>query len=85
MTPIPAVWQASTKYLKVGGELVYSTCTLNPKENQDIVSAFLSENDNFERVPFTLGELSAEDGTLTLLPHKHATDGFFIAKIRKIR
>ena len=79
------ILKASCKYLKVGGVLVYSTCTLNPAENEEIVGAFLKENTDFEAVPFTLGELSAPEGMLTLLPHLHATDGFFVAKIKKVR
>ena len=75
----------SVKYLKVGGVAVYSTCTLNPRENEEVVSAFLSENSDFELVPFKVGEFSAESGMLTLLPHKHNTDGFFMAKIIKKR
>lgn len=75
----------SVKYLKVGGVTVYSTCTLNPRENEDVVSAFLSENSDFELVPFKVGEFSAESGMLTLLPHKHNADGFFMAKIIKKR
>jgi len=74
---------ASAKYLKEGGTLVYSTCTLNHRENEDVVSAFLAEHTDFALAPFELGELSAEDGMLTLLPHKHGTDGFFMAKLYK--
>ena len=74
---------ASSKYLKAGGTLVYSTCTLNPAENEDVVSAFLGEHTDFALAPFSLGGLSAEDGMLTLLPHKHGTDGFFMAKLYK--
>lgn len=74
---------SSTAYLKVGGELVYSTCTLNPRENEDIVLAFLDANDSYESVPFTVGDITAENGMLTLLPQKHGTDGFFVAKIRR--
>ena len=75
----------SVKYLKVGGVAVYSTCTMNPRENEEVVSAFLSENSDFELVPFKVGEFSAESGMLTLLPHKHNADGFFMAKIIKKR
>lgn len=74
---------ASSKYLKAGGTLVYSTCTLNPAENEDVVSVFLGEHPDFALAPFSLGGLSAEDGMLTLLPHKHGTDGFFVAKLYK--
>ena len=77
------ILSASAKYLKDGGELVYSTCTLNREENEGVISTFLLENENFELVPYTLGEINAEDGMLTLLPHVHKTDGFFIAKLRK--
>ena len=75
----------SVKYLKAGGCAVYSTCTLNPKENEDVVSAFLAEHPEFELVPFKVGEWCADGGMLTLLPHKHNTDGFFMAKIIKKR
>ena len=87
MTELPPlqynILAASSKYLKVGGELVYSTCTLNPDENELIVEKFLSENSGFEAVPFTVGNLESKNGMLTLLPHIHGTDGFFIAKIRR--
>ncbi len=74
---------ASAKYLKDGGTLVYSTCTLNPAENEEVVSAFLGETSDFELAPFKVGTLCSENGMLTLLPHKHATDGFFMAKLIK--
>ena len=73
----------SSHYLKSSGEILYSTCTLNPDENERVVSAFLEENGDFELVPFSVGELDAPNGMLTLLPHIHLTDGFFMAKIRK--
>ena len=74
---------ASSKYLAVGGTLVYSTCTLNEKENRGVVDRFLSENPDFSVADFSLGSLKSECGSLTLYPHIHNTDGFFIAKLRK--
>jgi 16S rRNA (cytosine967-C5)-methyltransferase len=73
----------SAKYLKRGGELIYSTCTLNPAENEDVVSEFLRENSDFKAVDFEVGTLSSKDGMLTLIPHIHKTDGFFMAKLKK--
>lgn len=75
------ILRASSKYLKNGGEMIYSTCTLRHEENSDVVNAFLSENADFELVDFTVGNLRSEGGMLTLLPHKHGTDGFFVAKL----
>ena len=74
---------SSSSYLKDGGILVYSTCTLNPEENERIVERFLSEHTDFCAVDFSVGDISSTGGLLTLLPHIHGTDGFFIAKIRK--
>lgn len=73
----------SSVYLKEGGVILYSTCTLNPEENERVVERFLSENKNFSTEDFTVGALESRDGMLTLLPHIHNTDGFFIAKLRK--
>ena len=73
----------SAKYLKVGGELLYSTCTLNPAENEDVVSEFLRENPEFSAIDFKVGALSSKNGMLTLVPHIHKTDGFFMAKLKK--
>ncbi len=74
---------ASAKYLKAGGELLYSTCTLNPAENEEVVRAFLDKNPDFSLVDFKVGDLSSENGMLTLIPHIHKTDGFFMAKLKK--
>lgn len=78
-----AILKESAKHLKKGGVLVYSTCTLNPKENKEVVEAFLAENKDFSLCPFKVGELES-DGMTELFPHIHRTDGFFIAKLSKI-
>jgi 16S rRNA (cytosine967-C5)-methyltransferase len=70
-----------SNYLKVGGTLVYSTCTILPDENENNVEKFLAKHKNFELVPFSVGELEVDSGMITLLPHTHHTDGFFIAKL----
>ncbi len=75
---------ASAKYLKAGGELVYSTCTLNPEENSGVVERFLMGNTDFEPLSFKVGA-HPESSELTLLPHEDGTDGFFIAKMRRKR
>ena len=72
-------------YLKVGGTLVYSTCTILPDENENNIKKFLENHKNFELVPFSVGELEVKGGMITLLPHTHHTDGFFIAKLKKVK
>ncbi|MBQ3015471.1 MAG: 16S rRNA (cytosine(967)-C(5))-methyltransferase RsmB [Clostridia bacterium] len=78
-----AILEASSGYLKLGGVLVYSTCTINPEENEKITDKFISLHPEFTYEGFSVGELSASEGKITLLPHKHGTDGFYIAKLRK--
>jgi len=78
------------KYLKVGGSLVYSTCSLDETENHDIISSFVKENSNFEfsdfesLLPDSIKNRGGKEGSLTLFPHIDNTDGFFISKIRRI-
>ena len=77
------ILRESARHLKKGGTLVYSTCTLNPRENKEIVEAFLAENEDFALVPFKVGALEASEGMKELFPHIHKTDGFFIAKLTR--
>ena len=74
----------AARYLKKGGVMVYSTCTVLPEENGDNVRKFLAEHPDFSAVPFKVGELSAKDGMITLFPHIHKTDGFFICKLTRL-
>lgn len=76
---------ASANYLKDDGILVYSTCTLNPEENEKVVERFIAEHKDFCTVDFAVGNISSDGGMLTLLPHVHGTDGFFVAKIKKTK
>jgi len=82
--------------VKKGGYLVYSTCTLNPEENERRIESFLAdmngrfETENFyEALPegiLTEDESivsGAKKGMITLFPDKHGCDGFFIAKLRR--
>ncbi len=72
-----------SEYVKHGGVLCYSTCTLNKKENEDVILRFLSESSEYMAEDFRVGELSSNGGMLTLMPNVHGTDGFFIAKLRR--
>ncbi len=75
---------SSAKYLNTGGVLVYSTCTLNRAENEAVVERFLAENKSFAPIDFEIGDLKSKNGMLTLMPHIHHMDGFFIAKLKRV-
>jgi 16S rRNA (cytosine967-C5)-methyltransferase len=79
---------------KPGGTLAYVTCSLLPEENRDQVEAFLARHGDFAVEPFAavwtdrvVGEAprsaDGRDDTLQLTPAQHATDGFFIALMRR--
>lgn len=78
-----AILKNAKRYLKVGGTLVYSTCTLLPEENEENVVRFLAATPDMIPCDFTVGELRSRNGMLTLLPSEHGTDGFFIAKFTR--
>ena len=71
--------------VRPGGVLLYSTCTTRERENAGVCAAFLAEHTEFAPEPFTLPEPAgaAETGMLSLWPHIHGTDGFFLCKLRK--
>ncbi len=79
----------ASKYLKVGGYMIYSTCTIQPQENLEIVQDFLAENPDFtltgfkELMPPTLDIASSAEGYIQLFPNINQTDGFFISKIKR--
>lgn len=78
-----AILKNVSAYVKPGGVLCYSTCTLNKAENGDVVKRFLEGADNFVPEDFKAGDITSDGGMLTLLPHVHKTDGFFVAKMRR--
>lgn len=70
--------------VKPGGVLLYSTCTVRKRENEETVEAFLSKYSEFYPESFELPVAGpVESGMVTLWPHIHGTDGFFICKLRK--
>ncbi len=74
----------SVQYLKRGGRMVYSTCTLRNAENGAIVAALLNAYSELARVPFRVSDrISSDTGEITLLPHVHGTDGFYFAILEK--
>lgn len=76
----------SSNYVKKGGVLVYSTCTLNENENIEVVKDFLKYNPEFRLMGFEveLGLEESKRGYVELYPHIHGTDGFFISKMIRI-
>lgn len=84
-----ALLQNCAAYVKPGGKLLYTTCTINPEENGQNVKWFLNANAEFtldDFAPDIPGELAAgiKDGALQLFPHTSGIDGFFIARMRKV-
>ncbi|MCI8610460.1 MAG: 16S rRNA (cytosine(967)-C(5))-methyltransferase RsmB [Clostridiales bacterium] len=76
-----AVLVGAAAYVRSGGTLVYSTCTLNPAENEGVTERFLTEHPEFEPFPFPFA--GTDQSTLTLLPHIHGTDGFYICRMQR--
>ena len=79
-----AILDNVSRYVRPGGALLYSTCTLLERENEEIAADFLRRHPEFSPEPFDLpGPLGRAEGMLTLWPQRHGTDGFFIAKLRR--
>jgi 16S rRNA (cytosine967-C5)-methyltransferase len=82
------ILEASSRYLRLGGVLVYATCTLEEQENEDLVRRFLDEHPEFvfERASLFLDrELVTTDGFFRVWPGQEQMDGFFAARMRRIR
>ena len=79
------ILSAAALCLAEGGRLIYSTCTVCPQENEAVTDRFLAAHPDFTYVPFEVGGLSAPLGHLTLYPHIHRTDGFYIARLERRR
>ena len=75
------------RYVRPDGVLLYATCTLLERENEDVVRAFLDKHKDFTLEHFQVpGDFEgARDGMVTCWPHRHGTDGFFFAKLRRMR
>ncbi len=71
------------RYVRPGGVLLYSTCTLLKRENDEVVDGFLAGHPEFTPESFDLPHLGRQPGRLTFWPHIHGTDGFFAAKLRR--
>jgi 16S rRNA (cytosine967-C5)-methyltransferase len=82
------IMENAWQYLKPGGTLVYSTCTLNKEENEENLKWFLSKHNDAEIEKIYIGNnnnfIYNGDGSLTILPND-SMDGFFIGKIKKIK
>ncbi|WP_088228492.1 16S rRNA (cytosine(967)-C(5))-methyltransferase RsmB [Desulfosporosinus sp. FKB] len=88
-----AILERAASCVEVGGDLIYSTCTIEPEENFELVKKFRSAHPEFEAVnlvdalPFKLKDTrdiqQAAKGMLQLLPQRHGTDGFFLAKFHR--
>jgi len=79
------ILETQSAYVKPGGLLMYSTCTVLQRENREVVYDFLNCHPEFAVEPLPLPEGIAEDepGMLTMIPGKYDTDGFFVCRLRR--
>jgi 16S rRNA (cytosine967-C5)-methyltransferase len=82
-----AILEAGANAVRPGGVLVYSTCTISPRENELLIGAFLERRDDFavDELPSDLPvwDHPSVPGFLQTLPHRDGTDGFFIARLKR--
>ena len=82
------ILENAAKYVKVGGTLIYSTCTIQDNENIDIINEFLQKHKNFELAPIKEVNVdldNQEKGYMKIYPNVHDMDGFFISKLIRVR
>lgn len=79
-----AILENCARYVRPGGTLIYSTCTLRSEENEAIVERFAHEAPDFCVEEFRLpGGIASKNGMVRFWPQRHGTDGFFAAKLRR--
>lgn len=89
MESLPAlqekILETQARYVKPGGVLLYSTCTVLKRENEEVVESFLKRHEDFslENLPLPHPFPKNETGMLTLIPGEYDTDGFFICRLRR--
>ena len=81
------ILENSKKYVKQKGILMYSTCTIDKRENIENIEKFLKENKDFSLESISLNNSivkTRKNGVLEILPDEYSCDGFFIAKLKKM-
>ena len=77
------ILKTASMYVKIGGRLIYSTCTINPEENQQVVKDFLANNPSFKLTQLDI--TGVEQGSeLVFLPKEGQSDGFYIANLERM-
>ena len=77
------ILEAGSQMVRPGGRLVYSTCTFNPDENENIIHWFLKQHQDWETEPFRLPETDGSSGMFTCYPHRTKGEGQFAALLRR--
>ena len=81
------ILEFNANFVRIGGRLVYATCSLFRQENEEVIEVFLSSHKNFELMKpeqeLKSLNISLDTSVVKLLPHKHDTDGFFVAVMQR--
>ena len=77
------ILETQARYVRPGGALLYSTCTLLPEENGGVTADFLAAHREFSMEPMKLPVGQDNPGEVTLLPCVHGTDGFYLCLLRR--